>query len=430
MTQLIVKKSSLQGEMTVPASKSHTMRAILFGALGSGQSIIRQFLPSPDTQAMINACRLFGAQIEVSSDQIAIEGLKGQVQGAADVIHAGNSGIILRFCSALGALASRPIVVTGDHSIRHQRPMQTLLDGLSQLGVKTASMRNDGFAPVIIQGPIKSSKAIIDGQDSQFVSALLIALAFAEQPIELIVENPGEKPWVALTLDWFNRLGIRCENRAFEEFRLEGRANYPGFEYAVPGDFSSAAFPIAAALVTQSELTLKNLDMQDAQGDKKLIPILKQMGALIDYDECHKTLKVKKGGKLCGIDADINDYIDAVTILAVLACFAEGETRLLNAAGAKQKECNRLQCIAAELSKMGADIRETGDGLIIRKSLLKGVHVQSHQDHRMAMSLAVAGLGAHGETTIDGAECISKTFPDFLTDFQGLGANIREFNGQ
>lgn len=426
MAQLIIRKSSLEGEITVPSSKSHTLRAILFGALGTGQSIIRQFLPSPDTQAMINACRLFGAQIEVASDQIVIEGLNGRVDGTTDVIHAGNSGIILRFCSALGALASHPIVVTGDHSIRHQRPMQVLLGGLSQLGVQTASMRGDGFAPVIIQGPIRSGKALINGQDSQFVSALLIASAFAEHPIELMVENPGEKPWVGLTLDWFNRLGIRCENRDFEHYRLEGQAHYIGFDYSVPGDFSSAAFPLAAALVTQSELTIKNLDMSDAQGDKKLISILKQMGALIDYDGASKTLTVRRGGQLCGMDVDINDYVDAVTILAVLACFAEGETRLRNAAVARQKECNRLQCAAAELHKMGAEIRETEEGLIIRKSLLKGARVVSHYDQRMAMSLAVAGLGAQGETVIDDTEWISKTFPDFVANFKALGAHIQE----
>lgn len=426
MPRLIVKRSALNGQIHIPASKSHTMRAILFGSLGSGKSRIHHYLPSSDTDAMINACRLFGASIQASPNLIEIDGLNGQIACTSDVIYSGNSGIILRFCSALGALSPRPVVITGDHSIKYQRPMQKLLDALAQLGVQTASMRGDGFAPVIIQGPIKSSKTIIEGQDSQFVSALLIASAFADKPIQIDVINPGEKPWVGLTLDWFKRLGISYENQDFQRFHLKGNAKYSGFDYTVPGDFSSAAFPIAAALVTQSELTLHNLDMNDAQGDKELIHALKRMGAEIEYNDQRKILSVKKSPFLSGVDLDINDYVDAITILAVLACFAEGETRLRNASIAKHKECNRIQCIASELRKMGADIKETNDGLIIKRSDLKGANVFTHHDHRMGMSLAVAGLGAQGETVIDSIECISKTFPSFAQDLQSLQAHIWE----
>lgn len=426
MPRLIVKRSALNGQIHIPASKSHTMRAILFGSLGSGKSCIHHYLPSSDTDAMINACRLFGASIQASPNLIEIDGLNGQIDCTSDVIYSGNSGIILRFCSALGALSPRPVVITGDHSIKYQRPMQKLLDALTQLGVQTASMRGDGFAPVIIQGPIKSSKATIEGQDSQFVSALLIASAFADKPIQIDVINPGEKPWVGLTLDWFEKLGIPYENHDFQRFHLKGNARYNGFDYTVPGDFSSAAFPIAAALVTQSELILHNLDMNDAQGDKELIHALKKMGAVIEYNDQRKILSIKKSPYLSGVDLDINDYVDAITILAVLACFAEGETRLRNASIAKHKECNRIQCIASELRKMGADIKETNDGLIIKRSDLKGANVFTHHDHRMGMSLAVAGLGAQGETVIDSIECISKTFPSFAQDLQSLQAHIWE----
>jgi 3-phosphoshikimate 1-carboxyvinyltransferase len=424
MAQYLVKETTLSGKIVIPSSKSHTMRSILFGTLGNGKSIIHRYLPSSDTQAMIEACRLFGATINVTLEYIEIEGVKGIIQYAKDIIHAGNSGIVLRFCSALGALGFHPIVITGDHSIKHCRPMQTLLDALSQLKVSATSMRGDGFAPIIVHGPIQPGKITISGEDSQPVSALLIASAFAKGPIDICVKNPGERPWVALTLKWFDKLRIPYENKAYKDFRLLGNARYPGFEYTVPGDFSSAAFPIAAALVTRSEITIENLDMADSQGDKALISVFQKMGADIIIEEHSKILRVRKSSSLFGITIDINNFIDAITILAVVACFAEGKTVIYNGAIAKQKECNRIQCIATELKKMGANITESEDGLEIRQSSLKGAEVQSYNDHRMAMSLVVAALGAEGKTVISSIECISKTFPTFMRDFNMLGANI------
>jgi len=419
-----IKKATLQGEISVPPSKSHTLRAILFGALGYGRSVIYHYLPSPDTQAMVEACRLFGAAIDVFPDRMEIQGVKGRIQTTEDVINAGNSWIVLRFCSAVGALAKHPVVVTGDHSIRHQRPMEQLLDGLRQLGVSAVSMRDDGYAPVIIQGPMRSGRVMISGEDSQPVSALLIASAFAEGPIDIEVRNPGERPWVALTLDWFDKLGIRYVNDGFQRYHLFGNSQYDGFEYHVPGDFSSAAFPIAAALVTRSELTLNNVDMGDPQGDKALIDVFQRMGAHIEFDEGSKKLFVRRGQPLTGIHVDINDFVDSITILAVVGCFAEGETLIYNGAIARQKECDRIRCISNELRKMGAHIIEMEDGLRVRKSPLIGAEVHSHHDHRMVMSLAVAGLGASGETKVSSAECVAKTCPAFVSDFNALGAGI------
>ncbi len=420
----VVKKAQLKGEITIPSSKSHTLRAVLFGSLGKGKTVIHHYLPSRDTQAMIDACRSFGAKVEVFPERLEIKGLAGKMTYTEDVIHAANSGIVLRFCSAIGALAKHPVVITGDDSIRHQRPMKPLLEALSQLGVSATSMRGDGYAPIIIQGPIQPGKAIIHGEDSQPVSAMLIASAFAEGPIELIVQNPGEKPWVLMTLEWFNRLGIAYENQGFNRYRLFGQSQYEGFTYNVPGDFSSAAFPIAAALITESEITLKNIDMKDAQGDKELISLFQNMGARIEWEACNKTLHIKKGGRLKGTKVDINHFIDALPILAVVACFAEGETHIYNGAIARQKECNRIHCIATQLQKMGAEISEKEDGLWIKNSSLKGTEVHSFHDHRMAMSLAVAALGSEGETRISSVDCISKTFPTFLHDFNLLGAAI------
>ena len=424
MSQFKVNKSTLSGSIAVPGSKSHSLRAILFGALGKGTTTIRQYLSSTDAMAMIKACELLGARFSLSSEGLEIVGINGNIGTVDDVVSAGNSGIVLRFISAIAALSPHYTVITGDASIRHQRPIQPLLDALSQLGAMAVSTKDDGYAPVIIRGPLKAGTATVHGQDSQPVSALLIASAFNAGTTELIVKDPGEKPWILLTLDWLDRLGIRYENHNFERYRIFGKCSYPGFDYTVPGDMSSAAFPIAAALITQSEVTLNNIDMKDPQGDKELIYLLQKMGASIIVDDQAKTLTIKPGGDLHGIEVDVNAFIDAVPILTVIACFAKGETRITNAAVARQKESDRLHAITVELSKMGAQITELPDGLIVKSSKLHGAKVHSHHDHRMAMALMVAGLGAEGETIVEDSECVAKTFPNVAQVFQALGARV------
>ncbi|MCE5316679.1 MAG: 3-phosphoshikimate 1-carboxyvinyltransferase [Parachlamydia sp.] len=425
MASLHVTRSSLQGTITVPSSKSHTLRAILFAALASGKSVISHPLISNDAEAMMRAVELLGAKIVIlPSGSLEIEGLSGKIPAAEDVISAGNSGIVLRFISALAALSPHYTVITGDASIRHQRPIQPLLNALTQLGAFAVSTKDDGFAPVIIRGPMTNDRAILSGHDSQPVSALLIAAAFRNRPTELIVGHPGEIPWIMLTLEWLDRLGIRYRCEQFERYQIEGNSEIAGFEYSVPGDFSTAAFPIVAALATNSELTLDNMDMQDSQGDKEFIFALQQMGARIEIDESAKTITVKPGSRLQGIEVDINDFIDAIPAMAVAGCLAEGETRLFNAAVARQKECDRLHSMTVELKKMGAAIEEFPDSLVIRQSRLKGAKLSSHHDHRTAMALVVASLGATGESTIEDAACIAKTWPDFTKEMTKLGAAI------
>lgn len=427
MKTLIVEKSHLVGELSIPSSKSQTHRALLFAAMASGKSIVHQPLQSFDTQSMIDACRHLGAKIEVFDNHIEIYGVNGKIEGADDVINTHNSGIVLRFISAIAALGSQPIILTGDYSIRYQRPMQNLLNALGELGALAISTRGNGFAPIVIRGPIKPGKCqISDGADSQNVSALLIAGSFLEGPLEIDVEFPGEKPWIDMTLDWMKRMDIPYENRDYENYKVQGKGSCKGFEYNVSGDWSSAAFPLAAALVTQSKLTIKNLNRYDCQGDKKIVDIFMQMGANIQYDDDAHAIHVFPVERLKGVVVDINDCIDAITILAVVACFADGETRLINAAVAKQKECDRITCISSELQKMGANIDISPEGLRIKPSPLRSADVLSYGDHRMAMSLAVAGLGVNGVTRIQESQCIGKTYPSFIKDFQSIGANIGE----
>ncbi len=359
---------------------------------------------------MVHACRLMGARITQFPDRLVVqsEGLRS----AEDVIDAGNSGQVLRFAGAVAGLLPTYTVITGDASIRGRRPVKPLLEGLTQLGALAVSMRGNDHAPIIVKGPIMGGTALIDGEDSQPVSGLLMAAAFAKGKTELFVTNPGEKPWVGLTLSWFDRLGIEYAQEDFEKYTLPGGSAIEGFEYTVPGDWSSAAYPIAAALATDTEATVTHIDFADAQGDKQLILELEKMGAKMTRGE--SSLTIHAGSRLKGATIDVNNFIDGITILAVLGCFADGVTQIVGGKIARKKESDRISAIVSELRKMGARIEEREDGLVVEGSTLKGAHVKSFADHRMAMSLAVAALRAQGETMIEGSECVKKSYPAFF----------------
>jgi 3-phosphoshikimate 1-carboxyvinyltransferase len=424
MAKFHIRPSSVKGSITIPPSKSHTLRAILFAALANGDSEIRNFLHSPDATAMIEAMRLFGASIEITADHLRVCGLNGKLTRAENIIDSGNSGQVLRFVGALAGLSSSYTILTGDHSIRHHRPVKPLLEAMTQLGAFAVSARLDGYAPIIIKGPMQPGHTQLSGEDSQPVSGMLIAASLLPGQTTIEVSNAGEHPWIDLTLHWLNKFGIEISHQNYTRYTVPGSARIDGFSLAIPGDFSSAAFPIAAALITNSELTLRNIDMQDCQGDKKLIEVLQQMGANIAIDDADKTLHVRKNSQLKGQRIDVNAFIDATPILAVIGCFADGTTEITNASIARKKESDRLHAMATELKKMGAAIVEKPDGLIISHSPLHGAELSSWRDHRIAMSLSIAALGAKGETVIEGVECIAKTYPSFSHDFRSLGAAI------
>ncbi len=416
-------KSILKGSLFLPPSKSHSLRAILFAMLAKGKSIVKNPLfGSSDLESMIEACKLLGALITKNNNELIIDGIDLKINGSSDVIHAGNSGIVLRFLTALSAHSKKPIVITGDHSIRYQRPMKPLLDALKNLGAQAISTKGDGFAPIIVQGPIKKNKTHILGQDSQFVSSLLIMGMLSG--LELEVECAGEKPWIDLTLDWLKKMNVSYLNDSYCHYKVDKIDTIHPFEYKVPGDLSTLSFPVAASLIGDFDLTIENVDLTDCQGDKKLLDLFAMMGAKYQIDAESLSLKVTKR-ELKGVDCDINDFIDALPILATVACFATSKTRIYNASIAKSKECNRIQAIAQELTKMGAHIIVEDDGLTIYPSILKSASLFSHNDHRIAMSLAIAAMNCQGQSFIKDISCISKTYPLFIEEFQRLGALIK-----
>jgi 3-phosphoshikimate 1-carboxyvinyltransferase len=423
-SKLIVEPSHLQGKIRIPGSKSQTLRALLFGTLAKGETRIEQPLLSPDSKAMVQACRRLGAHIVQGSDFFLVHGVDGIIDGADGTIDAGNSGIVLRFCSAVGALASTPVHITGDYSICNQRPMQPLIEALRQSQVEVECLSKEGYAPLVIKGPLQRGQVCFSGKDSQPVSALLIAGAFSKDGVSFSVEDPGEKPWVQLTLSWLERFGISYQAENFTHYQVTGGNRISGFHYTVPGDLSTLAFPVVQALLSGTELTVANVDLEDEQGDKELFTLLTKMGATFNYDKEKKTLHVRKGKQLKGVTVDINGFIDALPILAVAASLADGETHIVNASVAREKECNRIAAVVMELRKMGATIQETVDGLRIRGTHLKGAHLYGHNDHRMAMALTVAAMNAEGVSEIESVGCIGKTYPSFVSDWKEAGARL------
>ncbi len=389
MEALRIRPSRLRGTISIPPSKSHTLRAILFGSLGEGETIVDNYLPSPDTTAMIGAMRNLGATIHVESDQIQILGTGGQPHPTR-VIEADRSGIVYRFCTALAALTQGPTKLIGDP----RRPIAPLFSALEQLGAAIENMK--------IQGPIRPGSATLCGKDSQPISALLIATSFLKGTTYLTITDPGEMPWIEMTLAWLRRFGAKISHENYHRYTIQGPILYPGFQITIPADFSSAAFPYIASLITGSQLTLKNLDHNDVQGDKKIFSISRDAQTI-----------------------DAGDMIDAVPALAVLGCFAKGPMEIINAQIARHKESDRLHAITKELRKMGAKIEERPDGLLITPSPLHGADLHSHHDHRIAMALAVAALAAKGESTLTETSCIAKTYPTFISDFQELGAAFK-----
>jgi len=413
-----VQRSHLSGEVFAPPSKSYTHRAILITSLGPGGSIKRPLL-SADTRATISASQAFGAEIDIDED-VKIKGVADRPRTPEDVIDVLNSGTTLRFCSAVAAL-TEGAVLTGDASIR-SRPNGPLLSSLSDLGAQAFSIRNNGKAPLVVRGRMKGGTARLDGSvSSQFLSALLISAPLAEEETRIVIQGElKSRPYAEMTLDMLAEAGIRIEPGE-QEFLVPGNQSFGLKGYTIPGDFSSASYPMAAAAVTGSEVTVKGV-LPSRQGDSAIIDILRRMGAEVSWDREKGDLRVR-GGELQAVDVDAGRTPDLVPTIAVLGALARGKTTVFNAEHVRHKETDRLHAMAVELSRMGADIKERPDGLEITGGVLHGAKVHGHHDHRIVMALAVAGLVA-GDTEIDTAESVDVSYPGFFSQMKSLGAEM------
>lgn len=416
-----VTPSKISGTVEIPGSKSHTIRALFFAMLGSGESEIISPLASSDTKSAFVACRAFGAKIDDAGNKWTVRGVGGKVQNPGHIIDVANSGTTIRL--ALGAASlceSGTITLTGDKQIQ-RRPVGELATALNNLGADVSCDNNNGCPPVTISRPVTGGFTTLKSPTSQFLTSLLVSLPLAPQNSSIEIQLLNEIPYIDITLWWLDKLGIIYSRDGYKHFEIMGEQKYSSFSMAIPADFSTATFFAVAAAVTNSKVLLKGLDMTDPQGDKAVLGYLTAMGATIT--ETDDGILVEASG-LKGTEIDMNATPDALPAMAVAACFAEGETRLLNVPQARIKETDRIAVMAAELSKMGADIKELEDGLVIRGSKLRSAEVDGHDDHRVVMALSIAGMAAEGTTVVSSAEAASVTFPEFQQKMNSLGALI------
>jgi len=423
---LIVKKTErLEGTIKSPPSKSYTHRAVIGSSLAEGKSIIKNPLWGEDCLSSVNGCRMLGANIilDKKKDEWIVEG--GKLKTPDNVIDVGNSGTTLRILTSISSQIPKGYaILTGDDSIR-RRPMQPLLDALKQLNIEAFSSKMDGTAPVIVKSSKISGNVVkIRGDiSSQFITSLMMLLPFNNEDTKIILTSPlKSKPYIDVTIDILNKFGIKID-KTENGFLVYGNQKYKPINYIVEGDYSSSSYLIAAGVLINSDLTIENLFSDSKQGDKAIINIVKEMGADIKV----KKDKVIINGEynLEGIDIDVKDIPDLVPTIAVLGCFAEGKTEIFNGEHVRLKECDRLRACAIELRKMGADIKEKPDGLIIRGvKKLKGAKLNTYNDHRLVMAFTVAGLKAEGETIIDNEESVKISFPNFVEVMKSIGANI------
>ena len=422
-----ISKSSVKGEVFAPPSKSYTHRAITLAAL-SKESVVHRPLLSADTLATIRASEMFGALIERREENLIIHGVNGKPNVPENVIDAANSGTTLRFMTAIAALTDGITVLTGDSSLR-TRPNGPLLKVLNQLGVSACSTRGNEKAPLIVKGGLEGKEVSIEGSiSSQFISALLIACPLAENSTTVsIIGKLKSRPYIDVTIEMLELAGVKIytDDTNGTRFIIPGKQKYNLKEYTIPGDFSSASYLLAAAAMTDgSEITVKNL-FPSKQGDKVIIETLKQMGADITWDREAGTVTVRGGRKLKAITFDAGATPDLVPTVAVLAAVADGTSRIENAEHVRYKETDRLRALATELPKLGVHLKEEKDSLTITGGELKGAAVHGWDDHRIVMSLALAGMVA-GNTTIDTTESVSISYPDFFKDMSRLGVKIEQ----
>jgi len=434
-----IKPHRFSGAVRIPASKSHTIRQLLIASLSDGVSEILYPLDSLDTRSCVLACRAFGAEVTEyrtveplcpnPPDKDGKKLIKWEVKGNDRFkksakenieIDVGNSGTTLYLALAVAGLQSEIVRFTGDEQIK-KRSAAPLLDALTGLGVRCGS--NNGCAPITIKGPWAGGKVNLPCPTSQYLSALLLASPIAPSGIVTEIEVPllNEKPYIEMTLSYLKAHGISFEAAPdYSYFKIYGGSSWKAFSSSVPCDFSSAAFPAAAAVISGGEVTLLGLDPADTQGDKFFLDMLKIMGCEVQWrnDKNGQTVTVSLSGAMHGGTFDLNETPDLLPAAAVTAAFADGDTSLVNVAHARIKETDRITVMAKELAKLGVSCTERPDGLVIHgKGTLfyeKTPVIDGHGDHRIVMAFAVAALGSKIPVEITSAESAAVTYPGFL----------------
>jgi 3-phosphoshikimate 1-carboxyvinyltransferase len=407
-----------------PGSKSITNRALTCAALADGTSTLSGALDSEDTRVMIDGLRGLGVEVDVrdGGKTLVVSGAAGRIPALEADLFCANSGTTIRFLTALATLGHGAYRLDGNARMR-ERPIADLLDGLNQLGAQAMSENDDDCPPVIVHANgLPGGTATIRGSvSSQYLSGILMAAPAATSPVELRLDGPlVSQPYVEMTLAVMRAFGVEAETATnMESFRVAAPCRYSAREYAIEPDASAASYFWAAAAVTGGEVTVEGLSAESLQGDVALVDCLERMGCEVRREADGITVV---GRPLAGIDVDMNAISDTVQTLAVVALFADGPTTIRNVAHIRHKETDRIAALTTELRKLGAEVDERDDGLTIQPGRLRPATIDTYDDHRMAMSFALAGLKVAG-VRINDPGCTAKTYPAFFDD---LAAAVRQ----
>lgn len=410
--------AKVDAEICVPGSKSLTQRALIAASLASGESRLIGPLASEDTEYSSQALAQMGVLID-KGDQWRVSGNGGVIHPSDGPIYLGNNGTATRFLTSVASLGHSAFVIDGDERM-YQRPINPLIEALKGWGVDIASVRGSGCPPLEINadGISGGTTVLPEGKSSQYLSSLLLVAPYARKPAVLRVEGEVlSKPYVSMTLEVMAAFGIGVEaSPDFSYFSIP-QGCYKPRDYEIEGDASNASYFWAAAAVTGGRVTVENVPVPSLQGDAMLVPLLGRMGC--EVSRSGNGITLSGSDRLEGISIDMGDMPDVVPTLAVVAAFANGDTEITNIAHLRIKECDRLSAVVKELGKLGVQVDEYQDRMVIHGDggqNLKGAEIETYEDHRMAMSLAVAGLRVPG-VKITGEECVAKSFPDFWERF-------------
>lgn len=415
----VIKRSNLRGEITCPSSKSYTHRAIFAASLADGQSTVNDALYSRDTRASIDACRKFGAQIDEDSNTLHIVGRPRPNSASID---AQNSGTTLRIASAIASLSSKTSTLTGDPSLQ-MRPVGPLLDSLESIGAHCESQ--NGTPPVSVRGPIAGGKAVILGDvSSQFVTALLMAAPCTPDGLALSIKgNVVSRPYIDATISVMRNFGANIlERTIYAEYFVEPRPYRPS-SFSVPSDYSILGLLLAASVLTGDDIRIAVNSRQMPQGDSVFMDILESMGVKVKVD--NGIMRTISPTTLGGGTFELGDSPDLLPPLAILALKCDEPIKILGIAHARTKETDRIAVLAEQLTHLGIDTKPQDDSLTLtrmKNPKLDSVSLDASNDHRIFMALCIACMYTGG--SVDGAESVSVSYPDFIADMQTIGAQI------
>jgi len=414
-----VTKSTLTGTISCPPNKSYSHRAIFLASLASGKSTLRNVLLSRDTLATVNACKSFGAKIEISNSTVLVVG-SGEVNPQTLEIDASNSGTTIRISTAIASLSDKTITLTGDSSLK-KRPMQPLLDALKQLGVQCTS--TDGKPPVTVKGISDGGITHIAGSiSSQFISALLIAGPKMKNGITLEIDGElVSKPYLDSTIATMKKFGVTVDPIVpYKKYNVSNQ-KYKPFDFVVPSDFSSMALLLSAAVLLGKDMKIDASLGDLPQGDREILSYLERLGVKINVGEKITIVspKLLNGGRF-----DLSNNPDLLPPMAILALKTSKPIEIYNVKHARFKETDRIEILAKELAKIGVVVTEKEDGMILEApKVLKSAELESADDHRLFMAFSIAGMFV-GDCTVTDPDSVDVSYPTFVEDMKRIGANI------